>query len=521
MELKNNLYDRLGSLGLISPEAYSTAWVAMVPEANDNKKPAWPQALEYLRAHQLEDGGWGEPHVYYAYERLISTLAVLCALATWQDPQDDGRIARGVAVLPKYVFDLAYEPNEPIGFELILPSLLERLAPFNLELPLQIWSPDIQKATEHKMLLIGNLEVDYEQPRTWWFSLEILPDEKLAQVHEAILNDHGSVAISTAATAAYLRALRLYGRDSNRAFRYLEHVIKLGGVGVCWPVDVFELTWVLDAYMRTNVDPHTKALAPLIRRLYEIWQTAPVGLAHSTVFPLNDVDDTAAGYNVLHWAGLRPSDKPLFDFWEHNHFSTYKDERNPSVSANVHALSALRHNLSDPYHKKIAIQVTDWLSQQMDEYGQLNDKWHVSPLYVTAHAVTALLGWDDTLAKRCIYYILEHQHEGGGWGSPYPNLEETAHAVLGLIPAWKAGLLKDVLPLKLAANYLRKHKTKWPTERLWIGKTLYQPIGVSLGSIDAAQNALMILTDVGWAQPKYHEALSLVNLNVRTGYNQI
>ncbi len=517
MILNNDLYTELGDLGFISAEAYSTAWVALVPDANHMSRPAWPQALAYLRAHQLEDGGWGDPHVYYAHERMLSTLAALYALLTWKEPEDDDRIARGLMALQQYVNHFTDEPNEPIGFEMLLPALLARLAPYNLALPPEIWSEEIQKATTRKMLLIGKLEVDYGQLRTWWFNLEMLTDDRLVQIDERILNNYGSVAGSLAATAAYVRALRLHGRDSARAAAYLEHVLHLGpdgGVGVCWPIEAFELTWMLDGFVRAGFDPCSPTLAPLTKQLHRCWQTSPVGLSWSQAFPLNNVDDTATGYRVLCQAGFEPGHDILTSYWDTTHFLTYYDELTPSVSANVHALTALRYNLSYPMHRQLAIKVTEWLRQQMDQYQQLNDKWHVSPLYVTAHAITAFMGWDDDMARRCIHYILEQQNESGGWGSGYDaNLEETSHAVLGLFQAWEGGFLKDDLPLRRAVVYFKKHQRQQPVERLWIGKTLYRPVGVTMGTIKAAKVALAKFESIHSIQTRYHRAPKIPLLN--------
>ncbi|NJN53628.1 MAG: hypothetical protein HC804_02040 [Anaerolineae bacterium] len=435
-------------------------------------------------------------------------MAVIYALVTWNDPQDDGRVARGVVALHKYVADIVDEPNEPIGFEMLLPSLLDKLAPYELELPQQIWSPKIQKATEQKMQLIGKLEVNYGKLRTWWFNLEMLTKDQLIQIDERILNMYGSVACSLAATSAYLRALRLHGRDSAMAASYLQHVLNLnedGGVGVCWPIESFEITWVLDSFVRAGFDPGGSMLAPLTQHLYKFWKTSPIGLSWSQAFPLNNVDDTTTGYRVLCQAGLKLNLDLLADYWGNTHFLTYYDELTPSVSANVHALTTLRHNLSNTAHKQLAIKVTEWLRKQMNEHQQLNDKWHVSPLYVTAHAVTAFMGWDDNMAQRCVNYLLEQQLESGGWGSSnHPNLEETSHVILGLFQAWECGLLKEDWQIRRAVAYFRQHQTYQPTERLWIGKTLYQPVGVTNGVIYAASAALAKFEALFPLRSRYH-----------------
>jgi hypothetical protein len=493
MKLHSNLHNELGQSGLISPEAYSTAWVAMVPDKNDLNRPAWPQAVEYLRMHQLEDGGWGESSVCFAHERLISTLAAILAFSVWQNPEDDHYISGGVKAIHGYVDQLAFEREEPIGFELLLPALLEKLEPYNLNLPIQLWSDELKRITAKKMSLIGRLEIDYAQPRTWWFSMEILPDDRLVEIDERILDRFGSIATSTATTAAYLRALRLHGRDSAQATAFLNHVLKLGkgGVGFCWPVEIFELTWVLDSFRRAGFSPTDREIAPLVKELARNYEMPPAGLSWSRVFPVNDSDNTATGYAVLRWAGYKPCDQPLLKFWDTNYFFTYLDERTPSVSANVHALMALRHNLASYEHKQLAIRVTQWLRDQFERHNQLNDKWHISPLYVTSRAISSLAGWDDELAQRCVDYVLEKQDINGGWGSGVnPNMEETSFAVLGLVAAAQAGLAVDGASLKLADHFIRHNNLHRPSARLWIGKTLYQPIGVTMGTVYAAQVAL-------------------------------
>ncbi|GIK56305.1 MAG: type B diterpene cyclase [Chloroflexota bacterium] len=505
MKLKNDLYNEFGQMGLVSPEAYSTAWVAMVPDADDLSRPAWPQALEYLRLHQLADGGWGEPAIYFAHERLIATLAAILAFATWNEPADAGYIARGLEAVHRYAEYLLSEFESPTGFELLLPALLTRLEPFGLDLPSGLWSEELRQVTARKMSLIGKLEIDYTRPRSWWFSMEALPEERLAEIDERILNRHGSIVTSTATTAAYLRALRQHGRDSAHAAAFLAHVLKLGGgaVGFCWPVEVFELVWVLDTFRRAGFSPTDREIALLIKELAVVYDTAPMGLSSSRAFSVNDCDDTAIGYLVLRWGGQNPAAQPFLNFWRTNYFSTYLDERTPSVSTNVHALAALRANLASYEHKQLAIHVTNWLYEQLDRQLELYDKWHISPLYMCSHAISALVGWDDDLARRCMEYLLHKQHSNGGWGSgERPNIEETSLVVLGLGAAWEAGYLKDDIPLKLARHFLDSQRGAHPSERLWIGKTLYQPIGIIAGTIYAAKAVLAKQEAICWRRSR-------------------
>ncbi|HSM56340.1 MAG TPA: prenyltransferase/squalene oxidase repeat-containing protein [Candidatus Sulfomarinibacteraceae bacterium] len=496
--MKNSDYtDLLGKKGgLTAPDSYNTAWVARVPRADDATQPAWPQALVYLQEHQLADGGWGDPHVYYAHERTISTLAAMLALLEWGEPLQGKRIEQAVAALHRYGPDLAREPHEPIGFELLLPRLADEVERFNLQLPRQAWTR-VEQIAAQKSALIGALRVEYDNPRTWWFNMEILPEDQLAAVGEQVLNEHGAIAISPSATAAYLRALRRNGQDSPRAAAFLDQVVSLsdGGAGVCYPIEGFEVMWTLDNYLRAGLSPEDPMLRPMLAWLRDYWNTSPSGMSHSRAFPVDDGDDTAVAFRVLRIAGLSISDRPLLRFWSENegHYYTYPDERTPSVSAAVHGLSAFRQANWDAQHECIAAELTNWLREQMRTEGMLHDKWHVSPLYATSRVIEPLLGWDDQLARQCIDFILTHQRPDGGWGhTGTSTLEETALAVLGLVAARRNGRLADASPLRRAACYLAQHSLAQPVERLWIGKGLYRPVGVVNSLVHAARLALQI-----------------------------
>lgn len=477
--------------GRTTPDAYNTAWVARVPAANGSG-PAWPEALDYLRDNQLNDGGWGDCYSYYAHERTISTLAALLALLEWGESPRSERIQRGVAALYQYASDLPTEPHEPIGFELLLPRIGVEVESFDIDLPR--W-PGVVRMAEQKAALIGQLVPDYEAPRSWWFNMEMMLPYQLAALDHRILTPHGSIAISPAATAAYLRAIRLKGKDAPAAAAFLDRVLSLsgGGAGVCYPIEGFEVMWTLDNYRRAGLAPDHAAFAPLIRWLADYWQSSNTGVSHSQVFPVADGDDTAVAYKVLSWAGKAPSDKQLLRFWnsERRHFLTYLDERTPSVSAAVHALGAFREDEANAIHREIAESLTTWLGEQMEEAGALYDKWHWSPLYATTRVVPDLLGWDDNLAQKCIDFILQEQRPDGGWGvGKRSNLEETSMAVLSLIVAHRSGLLKDDQPLRRAAAYMKEQEGAQPGEQLWIGKALYRPIGVVDSLVKAARASL-------------------------------
>lgn len=480
--------------GRTTPDAYNTAWVARVPAATNAREPAWPQALAFLRHNQLKDGGWGDCYSYYAHERTISTLAALLALLEWGESPRSARIQRGVAALYQYASDLPTEPHEPIGYELLLPRMGVEVEGFDIDLPR--W-PGVERMARQKAALIGRLVPDYDAPRSWWFNMEMMLPYQLEGLDERILTPHGSLAISPAATAAYLRALRLSGKDAPAAAAFLDRVLAIsgGGAGVCYPIEGFDVIWTLDNYRRAGLEADRPAFAPLIRWLADYWESSDTGVSHSQVFPVPDGDDTAVAYRVLCWAGKEPSDEQLMRFWnsERRHFLTYLDERTPSVSAAVHALSAFREDESNGAHEEIAGYLTSWLREQMEEAGALYDKWHWSPLYATTRVIPPLIGWDDDLAEQCVAFVLDEQREDGGWGcGDRSNLEETSMAVLSLVAAKRGDLLEDEQPLRRAAAYLAEQADAEPSVQLWIGKALYRPIGVVDSLVRAARAALAI-----------------------------
>ena len=69
--------------GEITISAYDTAWIAHVPALNGSPGPQFPSSLQWLIDNQLQDGSWGDPHMFLIRDRIINTLACVLALKTW------------------------------------------------------------------------------------------------------------------------------------------------------------------------------------------------------------------------------------------------------------------------------------------------------------------------------------------------------------------------------------------------------------------------------------------------------
>src|SRR5262245_49787760 len=124
-DLKAHIAGLARSLGTgrVDPVAYDTAFVARVPALDAPGRPAFPEALDWLRAHQNPDGTWGPGEPLHAHSITLETLAAGLALRQWGHPEDERRFQRAMEALPKLAARLDEEPYESVGFELLLPAL--------------------------------------------------------------------------------------------------------------------------------------------------------------------------------------------------------------------------------------------------------------------------------------------------------------------------------------------------------------------------------------------------------------
>ncbi len=464
----------IGRSGLMKPTAYDTAWLARVPAEHDIGVPAFPEALDWLRQNQHHDGSWGA-EVEYVHDRVISTLAAILALAEWSvDGRDVRAMERGLRYIREKADQLEQE-HETIGFEVILPTLLKHGQELGLAFPLSAFERYKRMRNEKLAKIPRNMR--YTRDTTLAFSLEFMGDDFDVEKVRFIQESNGSVAVSPSATAYFLTKWP----DNVAARRYIASVARVygGKAPQVFPFDIFETNWSLWNLFLADEMVRDRAVTRLARSVKALWDRRG-GVGHSSNHSVPNADDSAVAFSVMRLAGLDPDPSPLYQFEREDHFICYSFERDPSTSANIHVLEALKE--VDELRVR---KVVNWLrSVQVDGHYWM-DKWHASPYYPTAHAVIALISIDHDLAHSAVRWILDTQRSDGCWGYyDRPTAEETAYCLQALSMYDRHMEPVDREVFVRGRQGLLACREEMPA--LWIGKCLYSPARVVESAICSA-----------------------------------
>ena len=488
MQIEDEIARLLGQVGrnAISPTAYDTAWVATLRTRRG--EPRFPASLEWLRSHQHPDGSWGASspglQVYY-HDRLLATLRAVLTLQRWGAQGADRRqITRGLEYIRRHAPDLAQDPIDTVGFELIFPTLLAEAAAADLPLPYGAFRP-VQQVRAAK-LARAPLHLAYYRHLPLATSLEALGQAFHPAAAAEVQEPNGSVGTSPAATAFLLE----HWPDNAPALAYLESVAAGGdgGIPAFSPMETMERSWVLYHLQHACPDLNTRWPA-LVQPVLEVLRATaePTGWTASAVSSVKESDTTAVCYALLRRAGYDLDPQLLYQYEEAEWFRCYPLERNPSISANAHILDAL-HTCDPGAAAPRVAKVLRFLRSSRHPAGYWFDKWHVSPYYVTSQVILAAHDWAPDLVAPAIAWLLRTQDPSGGWGYYAPTSEETAYAVLALHRWQGAGHPVPAEVLHAGASYLATQVALGATHTppLWIGKALYAPVQIVQAVVWAA-----------------------------------
>lgn len=469
----------------MGPSPYDIAWLARL-RSPCKSQPLWPDLIDWLLEHQHADGSWGSEIVYY-HDRIICTLASAIALG---ENRQIRNVADALREAERYLWHhlhlLPRDPFELVGFELILPTLLNEARMMGLDVPTHSCGyGEIQTA---KLRMIPP-DLLYSPHISTVYSLEFLGRSGDVSKIKSALTSNGSLGNSPAATAYYLT---LCPTPDPQALSYLETVRgHMEHILPVYPFRTFELTWALNNLIMSG-RPVTEFASN------GIWQElehdiSPLGVGFDPSFRIPDGDTTSACCRVLLAAGhpVDPSVLTQFQDPQKYVFRTYHYERNLSVSTNIHALDALDLIQDYPNRQEVKEEIVLALLENRQYNMYWIDKWHASPYYATSHALIALLREGDYLAHACsqtVDWLIHTQHTDGSWGFfEQGTAEETAYALTALLFYHRRQPIATEVLHRGAAFLAQTHRGPASTyPPLWIVKCLYAPYDIIRSAILAA-----------------------------------
>ncbi|WP_326938073.1 prenyltransferase/squalene oxidase repeat-containing protein [Amycolatopsis cynarae] len=465
--------------GDFSPSLYETARiVALAPTLAGHGG-----RIRYLLDEQHDDGSWGAPYDYALLPTLSATEALLSESRRTRSPAVAAAARDGLrALFLRLAPGRAVTLPDTVAVEILVPHLVAEINAHLAALednPL----PGLEISPAGARLpcppgtypeLLGHLRETVARgqvlPEKLWHSLEVVgPAARRAPF--ASPGEFG-LGCSPAATAAWFGAVPA---QRQAGVRYLEVLqARHGGpVPVAAPLDVFERAWVLATF--TDVGLPVSVPAGLVDGLRAACGSS--GVAGGAGLP-PDADDTSTALHALANLGVPQPIDALWEFQADDHFSTYPEERTPSVSTNAHVLQAfIAHPERTARIERAMVRLVSWLCGQQQADGSWTDKWHASPYYATVCCVVALAGCGEPTPaiRQALHWVLDNQREDGSWGYWESTPEETAYAVQILLRG-SAGRPDPAIEHAAArgcAHLLGGDLARTPP--LWHDKDLYTP----------------------------------------------
>jgi len=472
--------------GKMSSNAYDTSWVARL---NEIEPQLSNNALEWITENQLPDGSWGAKNMLYYHDRVICTLGAMIALMhRGRRSYDKTQIDKGLLALEKITSgatrELASDPNgATIGFEMIAPTLVEEAVRLGI----------IKQQGDRILGRLGNLRTEklgklagrkINKFVTLAFSSEMAGTDGQAILDiDNLQEDNGSVGHSPSATAYFAKHLN---PGNSSALSYLQHwADDDGGIPDDDPFDVFEPAWVIwNLNLIPDLDPQIKSsFKPHLDSLQLNWDSKE-GVGHALEYHARDSDDSALVFDLLSQFDRKVDIQGILHYEEDDCFRCFALEANPSVSANIHVLGALKMGGYEASHPSIQ-KILRFLYSRQKKHKFWFDKWHASPYYATSHAIMVASGYADELCYGAVDWMVGTQRSDGSWGYYKSTAEETAYALQSLVVASRFGRKIPESVIKKGLGWLLANLDA-PLVPLWIGKALYCPTLVVQSTILSA-----------------------------------
>ncbi|KAI3841463.1 hypothetical protein MKX03_021112 [Papaver bracteatum] len=360
--------------GEISISAYDTAWVALVEDMYGSGSPQFPSSLQWIIKNQLSDGSWGDQHIFSAHDRIINTLACVIALKTWSTCPSMRE--KGLLFIRQNMckLDDANTIHMPIGFEVVLPSLIEIGRSLDVDFLIED-SPALRDIYAMRNLKLARIpkEMMHVVPTTLLHSLEGMEDldwEKLLKL-QCI---DGSFLFSPASTAFALMQTK-----DEKCLKYLQKVVERfnGGVPNVYPVDLFEHIWVVDRLDRLGISRYFQSeIKECVDYVHRYWTEYGVCWARNS--KVADIDDTAMGFRILRLHGRDVSPDVFRHFKEGDEFFCFHGQSTSAVTGMFNLYRASQVMFPGEKILQQAKQHSSTFLRKKQASNELLDKWIIT-----------------------------------------------------------------------------------------------------------------------------------------------
>ncbi|KAK1421922.1 hypothetical protein QVD17_24659 [Tagetes erecta] len=211
-KLKKNMFSCERLQSFVSPSAYDTAWLAMIPHLVEHNTPMFNDCLQWLLHNQNDHGYWGESinGDRPAIDALPATIVSMVVLHKWGlGPKN---IQKGLKFIHANIVEMLHDHrhNLPRWFCIVFPATIELAESSGLQLNLSDDMTSLIVDISHRRQQILRMEeiVDKWQQVPLLGYLEALKSSEYDVEEETIreyLSEDGSLFQSPSATAyAYL-----------------------------------------------------------------------------------------------------------------------------------------------------------------------------------------------------------------------------------------------------------------------------------------------------------------------------
>ncbi|XP_034698760.1 (E,E)-geranyllinalool synthase-like [Vitis riparia] len=327
-KIKDEMFSSVDLYSFVSPSAYDTAWLAMVPGGNDGR-PMFGECLNWVVNNQREGGFWGESDGYGnpTIDCLPATLACMLALKTWG--VGSGNLERGLAFIHDNTEKLLAENHGrcPRWFAIVLPAMIELAQKTGLEI---VFSDELEEVLtnifHHRQRILEREELvdKYHYPPLLSY-LETLPlwygiDEEDIVKH---LSEDGSMFQSPSATVCAFITTR-----NRKCMNYLQALVQRfpHGVPSMYPMDeqLIQLIMVDHLQKLGLADHFHKEIENILEHVYSHYMSQEQ-LPQQSLVPVQIYRDALA-FRLLRMHGYHVSPWSFCWFLNHQDILTHMEE---------------------------------------------------------------------------------------------------------------------------------------------------------------------------------------------------